>query len=108
MDLNNPTLDDLKQLYASCKDKNDHHILWICSSGKVHIDRLPANVDPEAFEKEKPNMKVRFKTYHRGKGYVGKTAAADETFMSRMYRTLIEQWSKAQSSPRVQYIEKYF
>ncbi|MFC6479418.1 hypothetical protein ACFQDN_26810 [Pseudomonas asuensis] len=54
MDLNNPTLDDLKQLYASCKDKNDHHILWICSSGKVHIDRLPANVDPEVFEKETP------------------------------------------------------
>jgi hypothetical protein len=107
MDLNNPALDDLKELYAACKDKNDNHILWVCSAGKVHIDRLPANVDPETFEQEKPEMKVRFKTYHRGKGYVGKKAAADEHFMSRMYQTLLDQWRKAQQSSSVRYVETF-
>ena len=34
MNLNdNPSLDDLKQLFGRLKDKNHNHILWVCESG---------------------------------------------------------------------------
>jgi hypothetical protein len=63
MNLNdNPSLDDLKQLFAGLKDKNHNHILWVCESGAVHVDRLPGGETPEQFEQRHPSLRIRFKT----------------------------------------------
>lgn len=108
MNLNDqPTLDELAQLFAACEDKHYSHILWVCQSGEVHIDRLAHDTGEEEFEKLTPTLRARFKTYRRGKGYVGKKAAADKDFIGRVYRTLAHEWSVARTKSEVTYIDRY-
>lgn len=108
MNLNNhPTLDELTQLFAACNDKHDSHILWVCQSGEVRIDSLATAIGEEEFEKRTPTLRARFKTYRRGKGYVGKKAAADKDFIGRVYRTLLQEWNAARTTPEVIYIDRY-
>jgi len=99
--------EDLARLFAERKDKNESHILWVCDQGDVHLDRLPAGMEEEEFEKRTPNMRVRFRAYRRGKGYVGRKAAADADFIGRVHRTLTEQWHVARSNPGVHYLDRY-
>ena len=108
MNLNNqPTLDELAHLFAARKDKHGSHILWISESGEVHLDSLAPEVGEEGFAKRTPNMRARLRTYHRGKGYVGKKAAADRDYIGRVYSTLNQAWSVARSQPEVAYIDRY-
>ena len=108
MNLNKqPTLDELAQLFAARKDKQDSHILWISESGDVHLDCLEPGIGEEEFEKRTPAMRARLRTYHRGRGYVGKKAAADREFLSRLYSTLDQTWQTARSQPEVAYIDRY-
>ncbi|WP_349572442.1 hypothetical protein [Azotobacter salinestris] len=109
MNLNNDALspEDLAQLFAQRRDKSESHILWVCEEGEVHLDRLPAGMEEEEFEKRTPAMRVRLRAYRRGKGYVGKKAAADREFIGRVHQTLTEHWRVARSKPGVHYLDRY-
>lgn len=108
MNLNNAlTPEDLAQLFAQQKDKDESHILWVSESGEVRLDRLPAGMEEEEFEKCVPTMRVRLRTYRRGKGYVGKKAAADRDFIRRVHQTLTENWRVARGNPGVHYLDRY-
>ena len=45
--------------------------------------------------------------YRRGQGYVGKKAAADTDFMSRVLQTLTLTWEKAQTEPTLVKVNSY-
>lgn len=108
MNLNNQhTPEDLAKLFAARKDSHGSHILWISECGQVHLDTLAPELGEEEFEKRTPGMRARLRTYHRGKGYVGKKAAADKEFIGRVYQTLQQEWPAVRSNPEVAYIDRY-
>ncbi len=108
MNLNNQhTAEDLAQLFATRKDTHGSHILWISECGEVHLDALAPEIAENEFEKRTPSMRARLKTYHRGKGYVGKKAAADKEFIGRVLETLQKEWPSARSKDEIAYIDRY-
>ncbi|HEY0286126.1 MAG TPA: hypothetical protein VGC62_03810 [Pseudomonas sp.] len=107
MNLNNqPTIDQLAQLFAARKDSLDSHILWVCEKGDVHMDRLGIFTAEQEFDQEHPHMRARLKMYRKGQGYVGKKAAADKDFLGRVLQTLSSEWGTAQREPGVRVIDK--
>lgn len=109
MNLNDePTIDQLAQLLATRKDRNDSHILWVCESGKVHVEGLGAHAEEAQFESQRPSMRARLRTYRRGLGYVGKKAAADREFVSRVLHTLKHEWQAAQGASGIHVIDRYY
>jgi hypothetical protein len=108
MNLNNqPTIDELARLFASQKDRVDSHILWVCESGEVHIDRLSLHSGENEFETCNPSMRARFRMYRRGQGYVGKKAAADKDFIGRVLQTLKQEWSLIRNKSGVCFVDSY-
>lgn len=109
MNLNNqPTTDELAQLFASQKDSHDSHILWVCESGKVHMDCLSPYAGEQEFEQTNPSMRARLRMYRRGQGYVGKKAAADKDFIGSVLQTLKQAWDMAQNRSGVCVVDRYF
>ena len=89
MNLNdNPTIDQLAELFALRKDSLDDHLLWVSQSGEVRLDRLPPNTIEDDFQAHLPTMHPRVKVYRRGQGYVATKAAADTQFVGRMLQPL--------------------
>ena len=108
MNLNNqPTIDELARLFAARKDSLDSHILWVCDSGEVRIDKVSPLAGEEEFEQRNPNMRARIKMYRRGHGYVGKKAAADTHFIGNVLQTLQHEWAAVQNQPGVRLIDRY-
>lgn len=108
LNLNNqPTVDELAELFAKQRDTLDDHVLWVCEEGGIHIDRLAPNTDETELERVHPRMRARLRTYRRGKGYVGKKAAADREFMGRVLRTLQSEWPEAQKQAEVRILDRY-
>ncbi|QKZ04766.1 MULTISPECIES: hypothetical protein [Pseudomonas] len=108
MNLNNqPTIEELAQLFASRKDTLDNHILWVCESGEVHIDGMARHAGEAEFEQSKPTMRARLRTYRRGQGYIGRKAAADREFIGRVLHTLEDQWPEARQAQQVKVIDQY-
>ncbi|MBA1200219.1 hypothetical protein G7009_00160 [Pseudomonas capeferrum] len=106
MNLNDqPTIDQLAQLFATRKDSLDDHLLWVNHSGQVRLDRVPPHITEAEFEEHMPSMRARFKVYRRGQGYVGKKAAADTEFVGRVLQTLQQQWPVACEQQVVKVIE---
>ncbi len=108
MNLNNqPTIEELAQLFASRKDTLDSHILWVCESGEVHIDGMARHAGEAEFEQSKPTMRARLRTYRRGQGYIGRKAAADREFIGRVLHTLENEWPQARQAHDVKVIDQY-
>ena len=108
MNLNNqPTIDQLAQLFAARKDTLDNHILWVSDAGDVHIDRLSTCDEEEQFLQSHPDMCARLRTYRRGQGYVGRKAAADKDFLGRVLQTLQDEWPNAQQHGGVREVDRY-
>ena len=108
MNLNNqPTIEELAQLFASKKDSLDSHILWVSDAGDVHIDRLATYAGEGEFEQRNPQMRARLKMYRRGQGYVGKKAAADENFIGQVLQTLTREWRSLDKTSEVRVVDSY-
>ncbi|MCI8211262.1 hypothetical protein AUC61_17175 [Pseudomonas sp. S25] len=106
MNLNNqPTINELAELFAARKDSLDNHILWVCEEGEVRIDPLASGVPEEEFVHRHPNLRARLSMYRRGHGWVGKKAAADKQFMSDVLQTLHDAWNQAERQPDVRVAE---
>ena len=97
MNLNQqPTVDQLARILAAGRD----HILCVCQRGDVHIDALANDADGEDFERNHPELRARMPIYRRGKGYVGKKAAADRQFVNDVFQTLNREWTLGQGQVR--------
>ena len=108
MNLNNqPTVDELARLFAVRKDTHDSHILWVSESGDVHIEGLEHHACEQAFESDRPQMRARLRTYRRGKGYVGRKAAADRDFMVKVFHTLQHECRPDMQTEGVRVIDRY-
>ncbi len=109
MNLNKqPTIDELAQLFAARKDSLDNHILWVCKEGEVHIDPLASGTHEHEFGQVHPEMRARLRMYRRGQGYVGKKAAADKVFMSRVFQTLRNAWIETDPQSEVRVVDRLY
>jgi len=53
MNLNNqPTIDELAEMFAAQKDTLDDHVLWIGKSGEVQLDCLAPNTQEAEFDRD--------------------------------------------------------
>ena len=109
MNLNNqPTIDELAEMFAAQKDKLDDHILWIGKSGEVNIDCLALHTEEAEFERTHRELAARLKMYRRGQGYVGKKAAADRNFIEQVFDTLNNAWASFKDNSQVKVIDRYY
>ncbi|MBW5824045.1 hypothetical protein H0I68_03065 [Yersinia kristensenii] len=90
---NNPTTQEFSTLIAACNDTAGHHILWVSKTGDVAITQL-VDENPIGFEKNTPSMAMRYETFQQGNDYVGKNAAQDHGYVSRLLNTLLSEWKQ--------------
>ena len=108
MNLNNqPTIDELAEMFAAQKDTLDDHILWIGKSGEVKIDCLAPHTEEAEFDRNNRELAARLKMYRRGHGYVGKKAAADKDFIGNVLQTLKQAWDSMQNKNEVRVIDRF-
>ena len=94
----NPTVEDLANLFAQCDDSAGHHILWVDNSGSVFIDLLPEDKTPAWWAINfDGKYKFRWETFVRGNGYVGIGAGNDEEYVEKQLKKLIEHWTQGKS-----------
>ena len=109
MNLNNqPTIEELAEMFAAQKDTLDDHILWIGKSGEVQIDCLAPHTEEAEFDKNNRELAARLKMYRRGQGYVGKKAAADKDFIGNVLQTLKQAWDSMQNKNEVRVIDRFY
>ena len=109
MNLNNqPTIDELAEMFAAQKDTLDDHILWIGKSGEVQLDCLEPNTEEAEFDRNNRELAARLKMYRRGQGYVGKKAAADRNFIEQVFDTLNNAWESFKDNSQVKVIDRYY
>ena len=109
MNLNNqPTIEQLAEMFAAQKDTLDDHILWIGKSGEVQIDCLAPHTEEAEFDRNNRELAARLKMYRRGQGYVGKKAAADRNFIEQVFDTLNNALASFKDSSQVKVIDRYY
>jgi len=109
MNLNNqPTIDELAEMFAAQKDKLDDHILWVGKSGEVKIACLAPHTEEAEFDRTHRELAARLKMYRRGQGYVGKKAAADRNFIEQVFDTLNNAWASFKDNSQVKVIDRYY
>ncbi|KRP59129.1 hypothetical protein VRB67_08995 [Pseudomonas trivialis] len=109
MNLNNqPTIDELAEMFAAQKDTLDDHILWVEKSGEVKIDCLAPHSEEADFDRSHRELAARLKMYRRGQGYVGKKAAADRNFIEQVFDTINNAWASFKDSSQVKVIDRYY
>ncbi len=100
----NPTKQQLKNLFASQDDKAGHHVIWVSTDGAVNLDVIPDKMAPIGFEKSLNNrMQFRLETMVADNGYVGPLAAKDDQWMDRVYAALVDNYANGVSG----YIDVY-
>lgn len=108
MNLNdNPTIEQQKALFAACDDNAGHHALWVQKNGEVRLSVIPEHLSPIGFEKQTPDMQMRYETFVQGNDYVGENAANDDDFMQRVFTSLNKEWPAAKSKSESSYIDMF-
>jgi hypothetical protein len=83
------TADDMALLLASADDASAHHVLWIDTQHRVHLEALPTSLPPGHWaELNKARILLRQETLVRGNGYCGPDAALDRSYVERTLRDL--------------------
>lgn len=103
----NPTIEEFREKVSVCRDEDAHHILWIRSDGEVYIDALPIDQTPAIFEVAQKDLKIRYPSWERCNGYVGKGAAADLEFMTRLFNSMVFEWESSRSHRVKRYIDNF-
>lgn len=102
MNLNkNPTIEQLRQLIKQGDDSTGHHVLWVKQTGDVELSSIPVNRSALAFERDHPDMKLRFEPFLAGNEYVGPEAAGDADWMAELFEALVREWQKARANGQV-------
>jgi hypothetical protein len=108
MNLNQtPTKDQLKALLSAAHDDDDHHILWVDISGEVRVTPLGDEITPAGWEGKQPSTALRYETFVAGNGYVGADAAADDSHVDRLYRSLVSEWADRKPADGARYIDHF-
>jgi hypothetical protein len=66
---------------------------------------MPPHTVEEAID-AKREMRARFRMFRRGKGYVGKKAAADTAFVAKVLETLQQEWPAIRERQDVKVIDR--
>jgi len=103
----NPSISQLRDLLKKCDDTAGHHVLWVKKNGDVVISRITGDPAPAAFDKEHPEMRMRYETFLVGNEYVGADAADDDDWVSELFENLRAEWAKARGESGVRYIEEF-
>ncbi|WP_445369244.1 hypothetical protein ACH5Y9_08280 [Methylomonas sp. BW4-1] len=104
---NNPTIDELKDIFAACDDDAGHHLLWVQKNGDVMLSVVPEHLTPVGFEEATTQMQMRYETFVQGNKYVGTSAAADQSFMQSIFDSLLKEWPSAKGRSTVDYIDMF-
>ena len=88
----NPTVKQLQALFASKKDGEGVHVLYVDKSGDVHLHLLEAGQSLRHL----PDCRIRFEAFAAG-GYVGKDAALDITYIKKYFDDMIRVWPMAKT-----------
>ena len=103
LNLNDPeqlTLSGVRRLIASADDTK-HNQLRVTKSGIAHfVSWLP---DEERPSPDDPNVLFRLETCCAGNDYVGIHAAAEDTYVRRIYQCLKSNWP----NPEFSYIDQF-
>lgn len=95
---NNPQASELALLLGACNDSAANHCLWVDKSGEVFVTPIPSTLTPIGFEKSQPTMFMRYETFQCGNDYVGPKAASDNSYVQRMFNSLVKEWSELSNS----------
>lgn len=107
MNLNqNPTKEQLKDLFRVADDEAGHHILWVDVDGKVHVTLLPETVTPSGWEDAFPTTRFRFETFCVGNGYVGPDAADDDDHVNMFYHWLVKTWAGRGQGNKAEFVDR--
>ena len=102
MNLNtDPTPDQLREMIRQCDDSAGNHVLWVKKMGEVELSAVPVNQTPDGFERNHPEMQIRFETFLAGNEYVGPEAARDDEWIAELFARLVREWSGAKGRPEV-------
>jgi len=109
MNLNSsPSKEELSAIISRCDDHSGNHVLWVNESGDVYITSIDSNImTPVGFEASTPNMKLRYETFGAGNDYVGENAAKDDELVTRLFNSLVQEWSGQQENVGVGYVDIY-
>jgi hypothetical protein len=97
----NPTPEQLRDLIRECDDSAGNHVLWVKKTGEVKLSAVPVNQTPDGFERDHPDMQIRFETFLAGNEYVGPDAARDDEWIAELLDRLLQEWSRAKGRPEV-------
>lgn len=99
MNLNdNPSMNQLKNILASCDDQAGKHFVWVSHEGNVSIDLIPHDISfGEYLETINNHLQFRFPCYIQGNGYVGVDAANTNIWVSTLFNDLLHHWSNNSS-----------
>ncbi len=85
---NDPTIDELAELFKPLNDNSSSHVMWVDTHGEVNISPVPAN---SGVIKEK--AKFQYETLAFGNGYVGKKASEDLEYLEKELSYLKRDWA---------------
>jgi hypothetical protein len=91
---NNPTQEQLSELFAECNDNEGHHIIWVNNDGTVKIALLIDTIPAKWAVDQKDICKFRLETCGAGNGYTGKEATKDPNWINRIFELITFHWDK--------------
>jgi hypothetical protein len=107
MNLNDsPTLEQFRALLREHDDLAGHHVLWVRKDGEVMLTCLPeigTERKPPTYEHR--DMKIRYDTFQRGRGYVGEEGASEDWWMPLLFEKMREHWAALKDVPGVTHID---
>lgn len=103
---NNPTKEQLKDLFRPLNDEAGHHILWVDNSGEVRVTLLPDDINPVGWESKFPTTRFRFETFCVGNGYVGPEAAEDENHVTMHFNWLMRTWANRGAGTKAEFVDR--
>jgi len=101
MNLNdNPTMDQLRDLFRPLDDMAGRHVAWVDRAGEVRIDPVPDG-DVPAFIRSHADLKMWLRVFEPGHDHVGPGAADDIGWVEDVFYALTHEWAKAQNQTAV-------
>jgi hypothetical protein len=100
MNLTTPTtIGELRRLVAAADDHAGEHMLWIDTSGEVHLTPLAVQAARTGAGIHTPAARLRFAAFAPGDGMVGPQAARNDRLIGELYFSILHHWLHAGDAP---------
>ncbi|QJW97452.1 hypothetical protein [Frigoriglobus tundricola] len=103
---NNPTMEQLRDLFRACDDRYGRHIAWVDRNGEVRIEPVPGG-DVPGFVRGHTDLKMWLRVFEPGHDYVGPGAAEDTGWVEDVFRALTREWAKARNRTAIMAVEDW-